>query len=418
MSETPQHRGLYSGFESYRIPSTEEIDAALTRGIVAVDTNVLLNLYRYEESTVNDLFRVMGKVGDRLFEPHQVLREFWRNRQTVLGNPATSIRDTNAAFTKNQRSSTDALENWAKNVALDSEELDRLRTMIKTLYDSLRARVDQGASSIVDASTSTDLDDVLTRLDALLNGRVGAPLDQEAWTVAVEEGRRRVLAGEPPGFGDADKLESENPEGASGDYLVWTQLISESKERQTDLVLVTGDVKEDWWEKHRGHPISARRELVEEFTAATEHRVYFLEPLEFLRRAKPALDVEINLTSLLDVERVRDEPVTTVPWDAESIENLLARLETEGKVQADVIREAAANNGVITRERVYQLDGRDDETMLRGFTRPVTRLTSELQGLDLVIDGVSPMLRSVYETGVKTSHFAVPDEVVAYLNQP
>ena len=39
-----------------------------------IDANVLLNLYRYNESPRDDLLEVLQKVGDRLWVPHQVIR--------------------------------------------------------------------------------------------------------------------------------------------------------------------------------------------------------------------------------------------------------------------------------------------------------------------------------------------------------
>jgi hypothetical protein len=47
--------GLYSGFEAYRVVTAEDIRRALQIGIVSLDTNVLLSLYRYNEKTVDDL---------------------------------------------------------------------------------------------------------------------------------------------------------------------------------------------------------------------------------------------------------------------------------------------------------------------------------------------------------------------------
>lgn len=53
--------------------------------------------------------------------------------------------------------------------------------------------------------------------------------------------------------------------------------------------------------------------------------------------------------------------------------------------------------------------------MLRGFTRPVKRVTAELQERSMIPLGVAPLLDAVYETGVKSTHFAVPVEVVGLL---
>ncbi|WP_425588779.1 PIN-like domain-containing protein [Streptomyces thinghirensis] len=44
-----------------------------------LDTNVLLNLYRSNESTRRDTLAALARLRERLWIPHQVLTEFWRN---------------------------------------------------------------------------------------------------------------------------------------------------------------------------------------------------------------------------------------------------------------------------------------------------------------------------------------------------
>ncbi len=56
MQDEPQPSvGIYDEFPGYRLPSDDELNEALRSALVVVDTNVLLNLYRYNESTRNDL---------------------------------------------------------------------------------------------------------------------------------------------------------------------------------------------------------------------------------------------------------------------------------------------------------------------------------------------------------------------------
>ncbi len=405
--------GLYGDFESYRIPTRQEADEALRNGIVAVDTNVLLSLYRYTEVTVNDLFRLLERLGPRLFVPNQVLREFWRNRQSVLGSPATANKDVRGALSKNASSSKDAVNRWAKSLALGNGFRDEVIGNIDAFYDEILARTENSATLRVNAATPTSEDPVLSRLEHILDGRVGAQLNAERWTEAVAEGNRRVIAEEPPGYRDDDKLDNDTEEQAAGDYLVWVQLIEQASNIGNDLILVTSDSKEDWWEKVRDMNIGPRRELIEEFAQATSRRVFFLEPADFLDRAS-VLEIEVQRSSVEDVERVRD---AVVPWDEQSVFAVLVRLEQEGAVQAEVIKEAAAGDGTISRERVYELDGRDDDQMLRGFTRPVTRITADLQAKGIVPEGLEPLLSSHYESGVKTTHFIVPIEVAEILSR-
>jgi hypothetical protein len=78
-------------------------------------------------------------------------------------------------------------------------------------------------------------------------------------------------------------------------------------------------------------------------------------------RTAAALDVEINLASLEDAGRERHDLDPVDIWTAEAVTELLRRLDREGPVQSDVIREAAPLGGTVSREIVYGLCGYDNE---------------------------------------------------------
>lgn len=404
--------GLFDGFESYRVLGGEQIREALGGAIVALDTNVLLNLYRYNEQTVEDILAVLGAAQKRLFVPHQVAREFWRNRQGVLAVLGNASRDAKAALRKNASSTSDAVERWAKSTALPSHQLAALQAEVDAFFAQLADKVSGGPVHARPQSPTAD-DDLLTKLLELFNGAVGDPLDEAAWTAAVAEGQRRVEESEPPGYMDKAKLESDLPEGASGDYLVWHQLVLEGTAQRCDLVLVTADTKEDWWNRgDHGAPVGPRRELIEEYLQATGARVFLLEPVDLIRHST-ALGVETRPESVRDIEQVRDEGSVRSSWTREAVDAVIVQLDVDGYTQADVIRECIENGGRVTRERVFEIDERDESFTLRGFTKPVQRTTAELQYVGAVPLGVQPLLSAIYETGVRTSHFEVPAEVVS-----
>lgn len=402
--------GLYSGFESYRVLNSDDIKNALQHGMLALDTNVLLNLYRYNEKTVDDLLSVAKAAEERLFVPHQVIREFWRNRQSVIAGLGSATKDAQSALAKNATSTKDAVARWVKSVALPDEHRRELTEEVDQFYDALRSRVGNEPVRVkVHAPTSED--ELLEKLEDLLDGCVGSALSDEDWERAVQEGERRVENSIPPGYMDVDKLESDLPEGASGDYLVWHQLLLEGTGRQVDLVLVTADTKEDWWNRaERGSIIGARHELIDEYLQASGCRFFLLEPADLIRHSS-ALGVGTSSESVEDIERVRDEEPERIPWTSNAVRAVLKELDGHGHIQAEVIREALINGSLISRARVYELDNRDENQTLRGFTKPVKRVTAELQAKGLVPYGVAPLLDAVYETGVRSSHFAVPHEV-------
>jgi len=413
MGETEsQRRGLYDDFRGYRVPAEAELTEALRTATAVVDANLLLNLYRYNEATRDDLLDVLQRLGDRLWIPHQVLREFWRNRLSVLASRGAGSEQALAALVKQQRATTHAIHEWAKTTAVQMRERDSLIQRVDALHADLEEMVRAHTPAAVAVAGGAMDEPVLRALENLLEGRVGPAPDADEWASDVAEGKARVARREPPGFLDAEKSDSDLPEGPAGDYLVWRQALGEVGRRGGDLLIVTGDEKEDWWWRHRSDFIGPRQELVAELAAVCGAQLFMMRPTDLLRRAG-VLDVAVRTESVDDAERVSRE-TSRPPWSRAGVGALLERLEMEGWEHAMVIRVAATKGGRIDREDVYELCGYDDDRMLRGFTRPAARITRDLQAEGLVSQGVEPALTPLY-IGVKAAAFRIPAEMVTIL---
>lgn len=413
--ETRASVGIYDEFPGYRLPSDEELNKALRSALVVVDTNVLLNLYRYNESTRNDLLQVLRQLSDRLWVPHQALLEFWRNRLSVIASRGAGTDQALNALGKQQKATVDTIRLWAKTVAVEAQYQGELLGKVSALYSELEREIRAHAPSTQRVMVGAASEPVLRQLQDLLGGKAGRkPADAE-WQAAVKEGNDRAARRVPPGYLDADKADSDLPEGAAGDYLVWLQAKEEAARRDLDLVLITGDEKEDWWWRHRSEFLGPRVELVAEFKARCGQQLYMMRPIDLLKRS-PALNVMVSSESVDDVERVSREK-QLVQWSEAGVAALLGRLETEGQDQAEVIRAAALNGGLIDREQVYEICGYEDDRMLRGFTLPTSRITRDLQREGIVAEDVKPVLSTIYRSGVKASAFQIPAEIVAILTR-
>lgn len=60
------------------------------------------------------ILRVAGAADDRLYVPHQVVREFWRNRQSVIAGLGSASKDAHGAMSKNATSTSDAISRWRR----------------------------------------------------------------------------------------------------------------------------------------------------------------------------------------------------------------------------------------------------------------------------------------------------------------
>ena len=237
--------GLYDGFEGYRSATEDERREAVTEWLVVLDTNVLLNLYNYQGQSLRDFTQVFEALSDRLFIPHQVMDEFWRNRRTVLSENQGRHRERETV-----EKSFDEIESkftkWHQRVVNSTEpppsetmtELEEARHAVLEFMDKMNA-----AAGPTRPDAPTYEDRILKLLEPILKDRVGPPPDPAQLNRLLAEGKARIAEKVPPGYMDADK----NPERAIGDYLVWRQAMEASKERGMPVLMVTQDQKEDWW---------------------------------------------------------------------------------------------------------------------------------------------------------------------------
>lgn len=412
-------RGLYDDFRGYRIPTDAELDEALRTATVVVDANVLLSLYRYNETTRDDLLNVLRRLGDRLWVPHQALREFWRNRLSVMSSRGAGREQILTALAKQQRATVDAIQQWAKVTAIAAEQREALIERVSRLHEELVSTVSGHSPGTAGVSVSAQREPVLISLEKLLQGRVGPEPELGWWKAAVAEGRSRVERRQPPGYLDAEKSGGDLPEGPAGDYLVWKQAIDEVARSGGDLLLVTGDEKDDWWWRFRSDFIGPRQELVTELAELCGAQLFMMRPTDLLRRAS-VLQAKVRSESVDEAERISrvsaslSRTTSRSGWTEEGVVALLVALDAEGQDQAIVIREAAVRGGRIDRETVYELCGFEDDRMLRGFTKPTSRITRDLQADGIVAPDVEPALIPVY-AGVKAAAFRIPSEMVSIL---
>jgi hypothetical protein len=323
-------RGIFHGFSGYVTPTKEDWNRVLNGGLIAVDTNVLLNLYRYNQDARASLLATLQKFGNRLWVPHQVMEEFWRNRENALRDPGLQLQQSVDVLKSGLEKSYTGLRHWVNRVSLDRVHANRLEATLRGAFDRVIAEM----STVVDSSgvemeEDTTKDAVVSALADVLHGKVGAPLDAKAHTVAIAEGRRRVQERIPPAYEDKKK-QSRNDGSETGDYLVWCQLLLEAKRRGGDVLLVTGDVKEDWWRIRNGIPVGPRNELAEEMLRESGAKLFMLKPDRLLAYARDVLRVEVSEGSLQNVEMVETQS---------EVDHRIQRLEgTDGSYSDAVLR--------------------------------------------------------------------------------
>jgi hypothetical protein len=194
----------------------------------------------------------------------------------------------------------ETLRTWANRVGLSSEHKTHFSEVLSHAFDSVAADV-KGLSDdhAFDFAQHTNRDPVVIALEPILEGRVGAPLDKVEYENALRQAKRRAEAKQPPGYRDAGKT----GDAAAGDYLIWVQVLKEVRSRTKDILIVTGDAKDDWWRRERGELRGRRPELAEELNSDTGARLFMLRPEGLLIFASRILKTKVSDESLKDIER-------------------------------------------------------------------------------------------------------------------
>jgi len=381
-----------------------------------------LNLYRYNAEARDELLGVLRRLGPQLWIPHQVLSEFWRNRESALGDLASGVRQTLDDLDDHLDKAVATLNRWTARVALPADKRASLVGLIVEPFSELKRSIETIAEAeSTSATRETNSDPVVNLLDPLLAGKVGAAPSPTTTTEAIKEGLRRIEAHTPPGFMDKEKLKGPNPELAAGDYLVWDQILSEASHRNCNVLFVTADVKEDWWRREKGEARGPRPELALELHQRCGTRLFMTRPESLLILVRRVLAYAVKDETVSEVSRVDDLTVGTAinlasrGWTSRGLQAIMKGLDANYPVQAAVIRMAAQRNVVVGRDDVYDIGEYDANRSLRGFTRPVRRITQELKDEGVVDEVAEELLSPVYDDDTVSWQQAQGFSVPTYL---
>jgi PIN like domain len=316
----PGMANLRDQFAPYYAPGEEVVAAALRTGLVTPDANVMLAAYRFERKSRDELLRAFERLEDRLWIPHQVALEFHRNRLGVIAAQEAFFGTTQAELDKAVGAYLEKLKAFANRIAMPHLRAQKLEQMVRHAHAQVKSQVSKAEEANEVHLDRRDSDEVLIRLEALFDGRVGDPMEPDVLAEARKEAKRRIENKIPPGYADKDKADP------SGDYLVWKQLLGEAAVRRVPVVLVTDDRKEDWVRRAHGLTLGPRPELCEEMSAAASVPFLLMSTAAFLRNAKEYLSVTVSPET---VEQARELPDVQAERRRAMTDEMYAQASTE-----------------------------------------------------------------------------------------
>lgn len=289
---------MRNSFRAYYRPTDNEIAEIWHDGVIVLDTNTLLNFFRYTPSTRDEFLGVLEKLHASLWIPHHVGLEFHRRRLTVISTTSDAFTKVAESLTKAKKDIAGALNEYKHHPSINRTELlEEVGGFLDGLTTKLAKQATEHQARVVG---SGDAEQTFQRISDLFSGHVGTAFTEAELAAIYEEGKRRYEDKTPPGFKDKD---DSNP-NQYGDLVIWKEILKLGADRKQPVIFVTDDAKEDWWWKHGGETQGPRVELIDEYWASAERRIHFYEPLRFLQYAKEQTNTSISRESLEEVEEV------------------------------------------------------------------------------------------------------------------
>lgn len=292
-------------FENYEL-SGDKIKDIWQNALVVFDTNILLNLYRYNKETCDDILQYMETLGDRLWMPYQVGWEYNNNRVEVAYKSQIAC-DVLCEQLDSDRIKLDEFfkQNFRHHPYLQHKEFfkryDRYIKLLKAYLDEQKEN----------ENGYFDNDTILEKLGELYENRVGEDYTSEQYKTLFVEGKRRYEEKIPPGYKDNTKeKQAAGNKHLYGDYIVWEQVIQKAADADKDIIFVSDDLKEDWIFEFKGKKYGPRKELIKEFHDKTNnHNILIYSQEKFLNYANEQLNAAIKKETIDEVQTVNQDIV-------------------------------------------------------------------------------------------------------------
>lgn len=261
------------------IPPIEEI---IGNCIFVLDTNILLDPYKITSEDLTEIKKIYSELinENRLIIPGQVARKFVDNRPEKLKNISHSLKnhqDQISEVHKNkflkfsydkypllyeipdyvkltdiERKLTEKSDQINEKIKTDIQEYNDILNEYKASFSTFKKKVDNWNwrdpislfySELFDSSMIVDYD--------------FKEKTEEQLIVELNERFRHSI---PPGYKDKGKDDK-----GIGDLIIWFTILQIAEKESKDIILVSGDEKNDWFMRSDNKALYPRFELINEF---------------------------------------------------------------------------------------------------------------------------------------------------------
>lgn len=303
---------MRKSFPGHYAPSDEELKTMLRDGTIVLDTNVLLDLYKFTPSTREHLLHILEQMKEKLWIPYHVGKEYQRNRSKKIEEQIESY----ANLVKAISAWAHALDNFKQHPFVNHEQLS---TNVRKFAESqVSLMKDNALKQFESEDPSTPFRDecekIHQRISNLFDGKVGNSPSQAGYIALKELSQKRYASKMPPGYKDSSEKGNHSN---YGDAIIWLQLLEKGRECKGQYIFVTGEKKDDWWHRSKSKEVLApRKELIEEMMLEAGCQFWLLQTEEFITHSERLLGIQPVKSVLTEMHALHNQNLmrTRLTW--------------------------------------------------------------------------------------------------------
>ena len=191
-------KALFPGY--YRL-SKNEFAELWQKCVFILDTNSILNLYRYDEETRTDFINTLDKIKSRLWIPHQVALEFQENRTTEINEQKNKLATIKKILTEEESQLRGKLRKF-------SVKHENFLLKLNKLFDEFLEETRLLESQEFKLEEQDYIRDII---DNLFKDKIGEPPTEQELQDIYTEGKNRYQIKYPPGYKDLSNKKNTDP---------------------------------------------------------------------------------------------------------------------------------------------------------------------------------------------------------------
>lgn len=269
-------------FPGYYPLANGDIDNLLINATIVFDADSLLDLFRMKKEYVESILNVMGnaRIKDKLWLPYDVA---WLYHRCMNDEILKQIENVNSILSHLTQ---------CKDAVLAPKRFpyfeQYLTNMMQRGIGGIEEACIRQQSELMETLKESEIKD---RVDALFRGKIGTAYEDGDLNNIYADGDERYSHSIPPGYMTERNVDNRV---LFHDLIVWKQLQKYSKDQAKDVLLITGNVRKDWYYIVKNRIVSPRNELINEFQKETTHHFYCVSMRQFIEKSCDKFGVILN----------------------------------------------------------------------------------------------------------------------------